>query len=119
MKSHFRAKQHQYRSRSGFSVHVQAGLSELHLLVNSGKKHPFCVRGKGVTGQLVGQKGAQWARGDGMKLTSHSASLLCLSSFVFQASSDMEDCAATRLAPSMVVRKTNELVNWTMMTEDV
>lgn len=43
--SHFLAKQQKYRSRSGLSVHMQAGLSELHLLVKSGKKQPFCSRG--------------------------------------------------------------------------
>ena len=79
------------RSRSALSVHVQAGLSELHLLVNSGKK----------------------------QLLLHSASLLCLSRFTSQADFDV-DCDATRLAaPSTVVKKTADEVNWTMMTDRV
>jgi hypothetical protein len=39
--SHFSAMQQKYFSRMSFSVQLQAGLSELHLLVKYSKKQPF------------------------------------------------------------------------------
>lgn len=81
--SHFLAMQQYHRSRSALSVHVQAGLSELHLLVNSGKKQELL----------------------------HSESLFCLSRFTSQAGFDV-DCDATRLAaPRTVVKRTPDAVN--------